>query len=290
MISVWKKNKSRKSRKPYYTNILTNESKWKVPDKNGSLQKFQDESNTFIMYIPNTYLERESSTHRGSILRGGVDGYIDLDNMTLELYNEKNPEYPMLEFPPRNPFYRKEWMIRPGRTEEELRAYFVFQVNNNVYNSELHTDWCWIRIMKQLNERRQLSYDDLDRLYSESLYDDLYNVVHFLSEPVKSYIPTNPVEREQFMHQPNRSTEDLLRFWIFRGYNMELYSIWYLIMKHMVRRGVLSYDDLDNLYNSTPELHRYEIDAIIFLNRFRNLDPDPDPDHDPMEMEVLQRF
>jgi len=89
------------------------------------------------------------------------------------------------------------------------------------------------------------------------------------------------------MHQPNRSTEDLLRFWIFRGYNMELYGIWYLIMKHMVRRGVLSYDDLDNLYNSTPELRMGEIDAIIFLNRFRNLDPDPAPapdDDDPMEM------
>jgi hypothetical protein len=288
MISVWKKNISTKSGRPYYTNILTNESKWKVPDKNGSLQTFQNESNTFIMYIPN---KKESSTHRGSILRGGVDGYIDLDNMTVELYNEQNPEYPMLEFPPRHPFYRKEWMIRPGRTEEELRSYFVFQVNNNVYNRELHTDWCWIRIMKQLRERRQLSYDDLDRLYSESLYGDLYDVDHFLSEPVKPYIPTNPVEREQFMHQPNRSTEDLLRFWIFRGYNMELYGIWYLIMKHMVRRGVLSYDDLDNLYNSTDELRMGENDAILFLNRFRNLDPDPAPDDDdPMEMEVLHRF
>lgn len=285
MISVWKKNTSRESGKTYYTNILTNESKWNVPDKNGSLQQFEDESNIFILYIPNIYLEKESSPH-SSILRGGVD----LDNMTVELYNEQNPEYPMLEFPPRNPFYTKEWMIRPGRTEDELRAYFVFQINNNVYNSELHSDWYWIRIMRHLNERRQLSYDDLDRLYSESLSDNLYNVAHFLSKPVSPYIPTNPVEREQFMHQPNRSTEDLLRFWIFRGYNISLYSIWYLIMKHMVQRGVLSYYDLDDLYNSTPELHRYEIDALIFLNRFRNLDEHEHVDDDPMEMEVLQRF
>ena len=65
MISIWKKNKSRKSGKPYYTNILTNESKCTVPNKNGNLIQFQDESNDiFIMYIPNV---KESYTHRNSI-------------------------------------------------------------------------------------------------------------------------------------------------------------------------------------------------------------------------------
>jgi len=68
MISVWKENTSTTSGRPYYTNILTNESKWKVPDKNGTLHKIKDESNTFIMYIPN------KKEFIDSILKGGVDG------------------------------------------------------------------------------------------------------------------------------------------------------------------------------------------------------------------------
>jgi hypothetical protein len=53
MISIWKKMKSRKSGKPYYKNILTNESKWNVPNKNGILREVKESNNTFIIYIPN---------------------------------------------------------------------------------------------------------------------------------------------------------------------------------------------------------------------------------------------
>ena len=44
---------------------MTNESKWTVPNKNGTLRQFQDESdNIFIMYIPNV---KESYTNLDSI-------------------------------------------------------------------------------------------------------------------------------------------------------------------------------------------------------------------------------
>jgi len=55
MISIWKKRLS-KSGKPYYKNTLTNESKWKVPNKNGILREFEESNNTFIIYIPDVYL------------------------------------------------------------------------------------------------------------------------------------------------------------------------------------------------------------------------------------------
>ena len=53
MISIWKKMKSSKSGKPYYKNILTKESKWKVPNKNGILRELKEYNNIFIIYIPN---------------------------------------------------------------------------------------------------------------------------------------------------------------------------------------------------------------------------------------------
>ena len=61
MISIWKKMKSRKFGKPYYKNILTNESKWNVPNKNGILRQFEESNNTFIIYIPDVYLNKKNS-------------------------------------------------------------------------------------------------------------------------------------------------------------------------------------------------------------------------------------
>ena len=63
MISVWKKNKSRTTGKPYYTNTLTNESKKIVPNKNGILREFEESGNTFIIYIPNVYLNKQNSDY-----------------------------------------------------------------------------------------------------------------------------------------------------------------------------------------------------------------------------------
>ena len=56
MISVWKQIISRKSGKPYYKNMSTNESEWNVPNKNGILRQFEESNNTFIIYIPDVYL------------------------------------------------------------------------------------------------------------------------------------------------------------------------------------------------------------------------------------------
>jgi hypothetical protein len=53
--------KSRKSGKPYYKNMLTKESKWNVPNKNGILRQFEESNNTFIIYIPDVYLNKKNS-------------------------------------------------------------------------------------------------------------------------------------------------------------------------------------------------------------------------------------
>ena len=63
MISIWKKKKSRKSGKPYYTNTLTNESKKIVPNRNGILREIKESGNTFIIYIPNVYLKKYNSDY-----------------------------------------------------------------------------------------------------------------------------------------------------------------------------------------------------------------------------------
>ena len=85
MINVWQQKKSRRSGKIYYNNILTNES-----------------NNIFLMHIP----------HRGMKLRGG-EHLFDYDNMTIELYNQQNPDYPMRALPPTNFYSLEEWMDRP---------------------------------------------------------------------------------------------------------------------------------------------------------------------------------
>jgi len=55
--------KSSKSGKPYYKNILKKESKWKVPNKNGILREVKESNNTFIIYIPNVYINKYNSDY-----------------------------------------------------------------------------------------------------------------------------------------------------------------------------------------------------------------------------------
>jgi hypothetical protein len=104
MINVWQEKKSRRSGKIYYNNILTNESKFDIlSDTTGTWKKLKDESNNiFLMHIP----------HHGMKLRGG-EHLFDYDNMTLELYNQQNSDYPMRALPPTNPYVFEEWMDRP---------------------------------------------------------------------------------------------------------------------------------------------------------------------------------
>jgi hypothetical protein len=82
MISIWKKRLS-KSGKPYYKNTLTNESKWKVPNKNGILREFEESNNTFIIYIPDVYLnvkKKNSDSLEFSPTKINIDRkYIDAD-------------------------------------------------------------------------------------------------------------------------------------------------------------------------------------------------------------------
>ena len=63
MINIWKKRKSKKSEKHYYINTLTNESKWTVPNKDGILREVKESNNTFIIYIPDVYLNKHNSDY-----------------------------------------------------------------------------------------------------------------------------------------------------------------------------------------------------------------------------------
>ena len=85
MISVWKKKKSRTTGKPYYTNTMTNESKKIVPNKNGILREFEESGNTFIIYIPNVYLNKQNSDYSLEFSPTTLDIPRDLiyDDLTL---------------------------------------------------------------------------------------------------------------------------------------------------------------------------------------------------------------
>ena len=235
MINVWEQKKSRNSGKIYYKNILTNESKFGLPSHtNGTWKKLKDESNNiFLMYIPD----------RSMKLRGGVH-FFDYDNMTLELYNQQNPDYPMVEFPPpTNSHLLEEWMNKPFRTSDQLRAFWVYQR----YNRELVNDWSWTRIMRYMNERLILSYTDLINFYTTSPLNgaNLSDSMHFLSQPISRILLTSLSEREQFLSVPFRSSEDLLAYWNYRNYGHVSVADWQVMMRILSARGITSYNDLD---------------------------------------------
>ena len=74
------------------------------------------------------------------------------------------------------------------------------------------------------------------------------------------------------MTKPYRTNEELFAFWVyyrkynpwlFNDYNPKLINGWYWnqIMRIMIKRGVLSYDDLDNFYRNSP-LHTNNVSEI----------------------------
>jgi len=262
MINVWEQKKSGKSGKIYYNNILTNESKFNLPsDTNGTWKKLKDESNNiFLIHVPHL-------NHRGMKLRGGENSF-DYDNMTLELYNKQNPDYPLETFPPKNSYLLEEWMDRPFRTSDQLRAFWIYQR----YNRELVNDWSWTRIMRHMKERRILSYTDLINFYMTSPLNEnnLYHSMHFLSQPVPPFLQTDLNEREQFLNEPFRSSQQLLAYWIYKNYNPEITEAWPQMMEILNERGVNSYHGLDAFYQNSHEL---QTDAPRFFalaarNRF----------------------
>ncbi len=243
MINVWEQKKSRRSGKIYYNNILTNESKFNLP--NGTWKKLKDESNNiFLMHIPDLDI-------RAMRLRGGAQLF-DYDNMTLELYNQQNPDYPMSTFPPTNPYLLEEWMNTPFRSSNRLRAFWVYQR----YNRGLVNDWSWTRIMRHMNERRILSYSDLINFYTNSPLNgvNLSDSMHFLSQPVPPFLPTNLNEREQFLSVPFRNSKELLAYWIYKNYNIEIIEAWPQMIEILNERGINSYNDLDEFYENSREL------------------------------------
>lgn len=252
MINVWEQKKSRKSGKIYYKNILTNESKFDIASNtNGTWKKLKDESNNiFLMNIP----------HRGMKLRGG-ENLFDYDNMTLELYNQQNPDYPMRALPPTNPYVLEEWMDRPFRTRDQLRAFWVYQR----YNRELVNDWSWTRIMRHMEERRILSYTDLINFYMTSPLNggNLSNSMHFLSEPVPPFVPTDSNKKEEFLSQCFRSSQQLLGYWIYKNYNPEITEAWPQMIEILNARRVNSYRGLDVFYANSREL---QTDAPRFFD------------------------
>ena len=243
MINVWEQKKSRKSGKIYYNNILTNESKFDLPSyTNGTWKKLKDESNNiFLMHIP----------HRGMKLKGG-EHLFDYDNTTLELYNQQNSDYPMTTFPPTNSYVLEEWMDRPFRTSDQLRAFWVYQR----YNRELLNDWSWTRIMRHMKERRILSYTDLINFYMSSPLNgsNLSDSMHFLSEPVSPFLPTDSNKKEEFLNQSFRSSQQLLGYWIYKNYNPEITEAWPQMMEILNERHVNSYRGLDKFYQNSREL------------------------------------
>ena len=252
MINVWEQKKSRNSGKIYYKNILTNESKFDLQsDTNGTWKKLKDESNNiFLMYISDR----------------GVH-FFDYDNMTLELYNQQNPDYPMSTFPPTNSHLLEEWMNKPFRSSNRLRAFWVYQR----YNRELVNDWSWKCIMRYMNERRILSYTDLINFYMTSPLNggNLSDSMHFLSQPIPPFLPTNLNEREQFLSELFRSSQQLLAYWIYKNYNIEITEAWPQMIEILNERSVNSYNDLDEFYENSREL---QTNAARFFSRHRFLE------------------
>ena len=250
MISVWEQKRLRKSGEIYYKNILTNESKFDLPSHiNGKWKKLKDTSNnTFLMYIPN--LDRHSM-----IFKAGEDSF-NYDNMTLELYNQQNPDYQLETLPPTNSYLLKEWMDRPFRTSDQLRAFWVFRK----YNRELVNDWHWTRIMRHMNQRLLLSYTDLDNFYIDFYINlrlnggNLSDSMHFLSQPVPPFLPTDTNERQQFLSETSRSSQQLLAYWIYKNYNPEMTEAWPQLMEILNERGVNSYNELDQFYENSDDL------------------------------------
>jgi hypothetical protein len=260
MINVWEQKRVRKSDKIYYKNILTNESTFDLPSqRNGKWKKLKDKyNNIYLMYIP--ILDR-----RSMIIEAGLDDF-DYSNMTLQLYNQQNPDYQLETLPPNNPYLLKDWMDRPFRTSDQLRAFWVFRK----YNQELVYDWHWTRIMNHMRQRLLLSYTDLDNFYIDFYINlrlndgNLYETMHFLSEPVPPFLPTDSNERDEFLRETHRSSQQLLAYWIHKNYNPEMTEAWPQLMEILNERGVNSYNALDQLYESSEDL---QINAPRFFSR-----------------------
>lgn len=260
MINVWEQKKSRQSDRIYYKNILTNKSEWNLPtNKNGVWKKVKDElNNTLIIFIPT----KNQSYTRGysGLLKGGVD-------MTLEMNNERNPDYPMSELPIYGSEYYYDWMTEPFRTSEQLRAFWVYKRYNPIV---VNDDEYWDKIMEHMQARIVLSYNDLNNFYKETRILHKNKSKQFLLDPVHSFKPRYTDSIETWMSGKFRNSEELLAYWIYNNYNQILIDIWRYFMEYLDEHSIDSYEKLQNLYESTPELHSLNLDTVLdFLEGVR---------------------
>lgn len=128
------------------------------------------------------------------------------------------------------------------------------------YNRELVHDWHWTRIMRHMNQRLLLSYTDLDNFYIDFYINlrlnggNLSDSMHFLSQPVPPFLPTDANKRQQFLSETSRSSQQLLAYWIYKNYNPEMTEAWPQLMEILNARGVNSYNELDQFYENSDDL------------------------------------
>jgi hypothetical protein len=253
MINVWEQKKSRESDRIYYKNILTNKSEWNLPtNKNGVWKKVKDElNNTLIIFIP-TKNQSYTRSYSG-LLKGGAD-------LTLEMYNELNPDYPMSELPIYGSPHYYDWMTDPFRTSEQLRAFWVYKGYNRYV---VNDDEYWDKIMEHMQARIVLSYNDLNNFYKETRILHKNKSKQFLLDPVHPFEPQYAENIEPWMTGPFRNSEELLAYWIYKGYNQMLIDIWREFMEYLDEHSIDSYEKLENLYERTPELHSLDLDTVL---------------------------